>query len=138
MITEEEKRRIEALDLANDPEVGPKPWFAPVKRGTKKQWRLKHRPDGGCVFLTKANHCRLQERFGAEVKPFVCRLFPFVLIPAGNQWRVGMRYSCPSAAANLGRPVVDAEKDLVNLAYLLEHHEGRSADSAPRSPAANR
>ncbi len=134
VITDEEKQRIEALDLANDPEVGPKPWFAPAKRGSKKKWRLKHRPDGGCVFLTKANHCRLQERFGAEVKPFVCRLFPFILIPAGNQWRVGMRYSCPSAAANLGRPVVDAEKDLVNLSYLLERHEGRSADSAPAPP----
>ncbi len=131
VITEEEKVRIEALDLANDPEVAPKPWFAPlVGRGTKK-WTLKHRPDGGCVFLTAGNHCRLQERFGAEVKPFVCRLFPFMLIPAGNQWRVGMRFSCPSAAANAGRPVSNAEKDLVRLSHLLEKHEGRSADSAP-------
>ena len=87
VITDEEKRRIEALDLANDPAVGPKPWFAPVRRGSKKIWRLAHRPDGGCVFLTTENHCRLQERFGPEVKPFVCRLFPFLLIPAGNHWR---------------------------------------------------
>jgi lysine-N-methylase len=130
VITDEEKRRIEALDLANDPEVAPKPWFAPLGRGTKK-WTLKHRPDGGCVFLTTANRCRLQERFGADVKPFVCRLFPFVLIPAGNHWRVGMRFSCPSAAANQGRPVADAEKDLVHLSRLLVQHAGRSADSAP-------
>jgi len=130
VITDEEKRRIEALDLANDPEVAPKPWFAPVGRGSKN-WTLRHRPDGGCVFLTTGNHCRLQERFGADVKPFVCRLFPFVLIPAGNHWRVGMRFSCPSAAANSGRPVADAEKDLVHLSHLLEQHVGRSADSAP-------
>jgi lysine-N-methylase len=130
VITDEEKRRIEALDLADDPEIAPKPWFAPVGRGSKN-WTLKHRPDGGCVFLTSANHCRLQERYGTAVKPFVCRLFPFVLIPAGNHWRVGMRFSCPSAAANLGRPVVDAEKDLVQLSRLLEQHVGRSADSAP-------
>ena len=130
VITDEEKHRIEALDLANDPEVAPKPWFARTRLGSKK-WRLAHRPDGGCVFLTKGNHCRLQERFGAEVKPFVCRLFPFVLIPAGNHWRVGLRFSCPSAAANSGRPVADAEKDLVQLSRLLEQHVGRSADSAP-------
>jgi lysine-N-methylase len=130
VITDEEKHRIEALDLANDPEVAPKPWFAPLGRGTKK-WRLAHRPDGGCVFLTTRNRCRLQERFGAEVKPFVCRLFPFILIPAGDHWRVGMRFSCPSAAANSGRPVADAEKDLVHLSHLLEQHAGRSADSAP-------
>lgn len=130
-ITDEEKHRIEALDLANDPEVAPKPWFAPVGRGSKKKWTLRHRPDGGCVFLTTGNRCRLQERFGADVKPFVCRLFPFVLIPAGNHWRVGMRFSCPSAAANRGRPVVDAEKDLVRLSGLLEQHVGRSGESAP-------
>jgi lysine-N-methylase len=130
VITEEEKHRIEALDLANDPEVALKPWFAPGGRGSKN-WKLTHRPDGGCVFLTAANRCRLQERFGADAKPFVCRLFPFVLIPAGNHWRVGIRFSCPSAAANSGRPVADAEKDLVHLSHLLERHLGRSADSAP-------
>jgi lysine-N-methylase len=130
VITDEEKRRIEALDLANDPEVAPQPWFAPAGPGPGK-WKLTHRPAGGCVFLTTGNRCRLQERFGADAKPFVCRLFPFVLIPAGNHWRVGMRFSCPSAAANRGRPVADAEGDLVHLSRLLERHVGRSADSAP-------
>ncbi len=130
VITDEEKQRIEALDLVNDPEVGPKPWFAPKDRGSRK-WKLRHRPDGGCVFLTAGNRCRIQERFGADAKPFVCRLFPFALIPAGNHWRVGMRFSCPSAAANSGRPLAEAEKDLVQLTRLLEQHVGRSADSAP-------
>ncbi len=130
VVTEAEKHRIEALDLANDTEAAPKPWFAPAGRGSKK-WKLTHRPDGGCVFLTTGNRCRLQERFGADAKPFVCRLFPFVLIPAGNHWRVGMRFSCPSAAANRGRPVADSEKDLVQLSRMLEQHVGRSADSAP-------
>ena len=64
--------------LANDPEVAPKPWFAPAGRGSKK-WRLTHRPDGGCVFLTTGNHCRLQERFGSRGQtvrmPFVS-LYP--------------------------------------------------------------
>jgi lysine-N-methylase len=129
VITEQERQRIEALDLANDPEVAPRPWFARSALGSN-QWRLAHRPDGGCVFLTAGNRCRLEERFGADVKPFVCRLFPFVLIPAGNHWRVGMRFSCPSAAANSGRPVADAEKELLQLSRLLEQHVGRSADSA--------
>ncbi len=41
-----------------------------------------------------------------------------------------MRFSCPSAAANRGRPVADAEKDLVQLSHLLVQHLGRSADKA--------
>lgn len=130
VVTDEEKRRIEALDLVNDAEVAPKPWFERVRRGTAS-WRLAHRPEGGCVFLTSGNRCRIQERFGAGAKPFVCRLFPFVLIPAGNHWRVGMRFSCPSAAANLGRPVADAKDELARLAQMLEQHAARSAESAP-------
>jgi lysine-N-methylase len=130
VISEEEKHRIEALDLAGDPEVAPKPWFARTGGGPGR-WKLRHRPDGGCVFLTAGNRCRLQERFGADAKPFVCRLFPFVLIPAGNHWRVGLRFSCPPAAANEGRPVADAKPELVHLSHLLERHVGRSADSAP-------
>jgi lysine-N-methylase len=130
VITDEEKRRIEALDLANDDEVAPGPWFRRGGRGSGR-WRLAHRRGGGCVFLTAANRCRLQERFGPDTKPFVCRLFPFVLIPAGNHWRVGLRFSCPSAAANSGRRVAESQKDLVQLSLLLEQHEGRSAESAP-------
>ncbi len=129
MVTDEEKARIEGLDLANDTEAGPRPWFAPVSRGAHK-WRLAHRRQGGCVFLTAGNRCRLEERFGADAKPFVCRLFPFILIPAGDHWRVGMRYSCPSAAANSGRPVTDQRKELAELSRLLERHVGRSADTA--------
>ena len=30
VITDLEKQRIEGLDLANDPEIAPKPWFAPL------------------------------------------------------------------------------------------------------------
>ena len=130
MITDEEKRRIEALDLAKDPEVAARPWFASAGKGPGK-WKLRHRPDGSCVFLTAGNRCRIQERYGADAKPFVCRLFPFVLIPADNRWRVGLRFSCPSVAANRGRPVAESDKDLVQLSRLLEKHVGRSADSAP-------
>src|SRR5205823_15073421 len=127
--TDNEKQRIEALDLADDSEIAPKPWFTPTGWGAKS-WSLNHRQDGGCVFLTAGNRCRLQERFGADAKPFVCRLFPFVLIPAGNHWRVGLRFSCPSAAANGGRPLADLEQDLAHLSQLLEQHTGRSVASA--------
>lgn len=130
VVTDDEKQRIEALELVNDPEVAPQPWF--TSRGwDAREWTLNHRSDGRCVFLTSANRCRLQERFGVDAKPFVCRLFPFVLIPAGNHWRVGMRYSCPSAAKNRGPSLADSEKELVHLARLLEQHIGKSAGAAP-------
>ncbi len=75
VVTEEEKQRIEALDLVNDSEIAPKPWFAPLGRGSQK-WTLTHRPDGGCVFLTNGNRCRLPRAFRSARRQTVC--MPFV------------------------------------------------------------
>jgi lysine-N-methylase len=133
VITDEEKQRLEMLDLSGDPEIAAGPWF--VSRGwLAKGWALRRRLDGSCVFLTSANRCRLHERFGAESKPFVCRLFPFILIPAGNHWRVGLRFACPSSAGNNGRPLTDHQSALVQFSHLLEKHVGQTGDSAPTPP----
>jgi lysine-N-methylase len=133
VITDEEKHRLEKLDLAGDAAIAPGPWF--VRRGWwPKQWALRRRSDGSCVFLTSANRCRLHERFGPDAKPFVCKLFPFILIPAGNHWRVGLRFACPSSAGNKGRRLKEHDGELVPLAQMLEKHVGQSAESAPPPP----
>lgn len=134
VITDEEKHHLEALDLAGDAEIAPGPWFVAKGPWWSRHWTLAHRPDGGCVFLTSENRCRLHERFGPEVKPFACRLFPFLLIPAGNHWRIGVRYSCPSAVENKGRSTNAFQSDLGFLAQLLEKHTGRTGESAPPPP----
>jgi lysine-N-methylase len=84
---------------------------------------LNHRPDGACVFLGEQGRCRIHERFGYETKPLPCRLFPFVLIPAGDHWRVGLRFACPSAAANKGRALPAHIKDLRQFADGLARRE---------------
>jgi lysine-N-methylase len=133
-VSDSEKERLEQLGLAGEPDMAPGPWFERKGWGRVGRWVLKRRADGRCVFLSDANRCRLHERFGAEAKPFVCRLFPYLLIPAGDHWRVGLHYACPSAAENKGPPLRQRESDLLRLALLLEQHVGRSADSAPPPP----
>ena len=59
--------------------------------------RLNHRKDGACVFLGENNRCRIHARYGAEAKPLACRLYPFVLVPTGERWRVGLRFACGTA-----------------------------------------
>jgi lysine-N-methylase len=130
VISDEEKRRIEALNLAGDPEIGAGPWFA-RKGWFSDKWTLKHRPEGGCVFLTSANRCRLQERFGPGAKPFACNFFPFLLMPAGDHWRVGLRFSCPSVVASQGRPVSRYQAALAQFAVLLEKHVGQTGENVP-------
>jgi lysine-N-methylase len=137
-LTEEEHQRIVAQgwDVAND--LGGLEPF--VRKGPfwKRRNFLNHRPDGSCVFLGENRRCRIHERFGYETKPLACRLFPFVLIPVSDHWRVGMRYACPSAAANKGRAVGEHSDALNDFAAELAKREGLTAKpdgSLTRPPA---
>lgn len=127
-LTDEERKRIEAQGWDRDRDLdGLEPFvrYGPLGR---RRWRLGQRADGACVFLGENGRCRIHERFGYDTKPLPCRLFPFILIPAGNEWRVGMRYACPSAAGNLGRPLADHDPALNAFADELV----RQAGLAPR------
>jgi lysine-N-methylase len=132
-VTEEERRRIEALGW-EDTDLGKLRRF--VRRGLwwSRQTRLGHRPDGRCVFLSDDNRCRIHERGGAEAKPLACRLFPFVLTPAGNHWRVGLRFACPSAAQGQGRPLPQHENELTQYSRLVERAEEIEAARVPPPP----
>ncbi len=122
-VTDEEKKRIDAQGWDRDKDLG---GFAPfVRHGPPwaRKWRLNHRPDGSCVFLSDKGRCRVHERHGYETKPLPCRLFPFVLIPTGDHWSVGLRYACPSAAANKGRPLPEHDPALKEFAARLAERE---------------
>ncbi len=84
---------------------------------------MNHRADGSCVFLSEQGRCRIHERFGYQAKPLPCRLFPFVLIPVADHWRVGVRFACPSAARSMGRVVSEYDSDLREFAGRLAERE---------------
>jgi lysine-N-methylase len=86
---------------------------------------LAHRADGSCVFLTDAGRCRIHEEFGAEAKPRACQLFPLQVVATDRGGAVTVRRSCPSAAADKGRPL---EQHLPTLRRLLTK---RFADLSP-------
>src|SRR5262245_48105422 len=123
-ITDEERQRIEAQGWANDPVVGGLPLFGWHGPWWDRKPHLNHRADGSCVFLSENGRCRIHERFGYETKPLPCRLFPFVLVPVHDRWRVGMRFACPSAAANKGRPAPKHDEELQQFAEMLAVREG--------------
>ncbi|HEX9048169.1 MAG TPA: YkgJ family cysteine cluster protein [Verrucomicrobiae bacterium] len=82
-------------------------------------WRLGHQPDDACIFLDAAGRCRIHAKFGESEKPLACRLYPFVVHPAGKKLLVGLRFSCPSAGANRGRPMAEQGADVQKLARLF-------------------
>jgi lysine-N-methylase len=97
----------------------------------RQQIFLAHQPDGGCVFLDDQGLCRIHGKFGEAAKPLACRVYPYAFHPRGKELAVSLRFSCPSVARNLGRPVGQQRKDLQTLARLVLP-EGLPVTSPPR------
>jgi lysine-N-methylase len=114
-ITPEEKQRLERQNWTAADGVDPAAMFV----AERQQYRLGHATDGACVFLDAAGSCRIHTKFGEAAKPLACRLYPLVIHPAGNRVAVGLRFSCPSAAANRGLPLSAQAKAIRGLAALV-------------------
>jgi lysine-N-methylase len=122
-VTDAEHSRIEAQGWQEDPAL------TGVKLFARDGWlsgdyRLNQTAEGACVFLDEKGGCRIHAKFGSDAKPLACRLYPFVLVPVGDHWRVGLRYACPSVTADRGRPISAHQAELREYAALLEQREG--------------
>jgi lysine-N-methylase len=117
-VSDAERARIEGQHWDDDPEM--KGVELMVWDRHLGEYRLNHTADGTCVFYGPDGRCRIHAKFGAAAKPMACRIYPFALAPAGDHWRVGMRFSCPSVTANDGRPLSEYTADLREYAELLE------------------
>jgi lysine-N-methylase len=132
-ISPEEQRRIEAQGWEKEPDFQGVPLFLRYGHWWSRRTGLNQHSDGTCVFLSNEGRCRIHERFGPEAKPLPCRLYPFILVPVGNQWRVGLRFACPSAAANRGRRG-DAHLDEIRK-YVGELVTREGLGETPAAPA---
>lgn len=126
-VTAEERKRIESQGWEADPALKDTPYFAADKAG---YW-LNHRPDGACVFLGDDNLCRIHAKFGSAGKPLACRVYPFLLVPAGDHWRVGLRFACPMAAEDNGRPLSAHLPEVREYAAALEADNPAAVDAPP-------
>src|SRR5437763_13239934 len=127
-VTDAERQRILAQGWETDPALRGVPLFVRISRWWQKpRYRLNSRgADEACVFLDERGHCRIHAKFGGPAKPLACQIYPYVLVPAGDHWRVGVRFACPSAADNLGRPLKDQAADLRAFGKALEERESLS------------
>src|SRR4051812_24628032 len=129
-VTAEERARIEGQGWEKQPDFQNVPLFTQ----TGVETHLAHRPDGTCVFLGPDNRCRIHAAHGAAAKPLACRLYPFLLVPAGDHWNVGLRMACPSAAENKGGPLADHLREAREFAALLEAGNAKGVEGAPPPP----
>ncbi len=123
---EEERQRITAQGWHELPEFQGRKLFARLPGG---KIVVAQNSDGACIFLDQNNTCRIHARFGPEGKPFACRPYPFVLLPAGKQARVSLRFDCPSVAGNQGRPLPEHRTEI--QALLARALPPRLAEAEP-------
>ncbi|MCS6849691.1 MAG: YkgJ family cysteine cluster protein [Gemmataceae bacterium] len=128
-VTDHERQRIASLPW--DGVLAETNLFRRHGRWWSRRYQLNHRPDGACVFLSDQGRCLIHERFGSAAKPLACRLYPFVLVPAGATWRVGLRFSCPSVAASHGGPLSRHAADVSACAEELAQRIGDPNVAAP-------
>ena len=128
-VTAAERARIEGQGWDEQPDFQGVPLF--TRRGA--DFHLAHRPDGACVFLGPDNRCRIHAAHGAAAKPLACRIYPFLLVPAGDHWNLGLRLACPTAAENKGGPLADHLREARDFAALLEAG-ARGAEGANPPP----
>jgi lysine-N-methylase len=130
-VTDEERQRIEGQNWQQEPDLAGLQLFIRGGRRRAPDYHLNH-VNGACIFLSAEGRCRIHERFGSAAKPSACRLYPFVLVPVGDHWRVGLRYTCPSSARSQGKPLGEHIDDLRAYATELEKRESvRERDQTP-------
>ncbi len=122
-VTAAEKARLDAQGWDRDPALRGVATTAPDP--ATGEFQLAHRADGACVFLGADNRCRVHAAHGSAGKPMACRVYPFILVPGDGHWRVGLRYACPSAAADHGRPLSAHAAELTEYAGLVEADLGK-------------
>lgn len=83
-------------------------------RQSDKRDLFLRRSEKGCQFLRDDNLCDVQVRFGAAAKPFMCRLFPFLLrqSPSGVQVAVRLGDCLSAPRTSLGTPLGSQHKEL--------------------------
>ena len=97
-------------------------------------YTLAHTAEGACVFLGDDKLCRIHAKFGEPAKPKACRIYPFLLVPVGGQWRVGIRFACPTVTANLGRNLAQHTGAIDEYARLMEADAAEPLDRLPTPP----
>jgi lysine-N-methylase len=100
-----------------------------------KTYTLAKQVDGSCIFLTPEGRCRIHELHGAEQKPSVCRMFPLQPVVVEREKLVTLRRSCPSAAADQGRAVVEQLPEfeaLLDQSHSVAWAAGKVSTAPPK------
>lgn len=133
-VSPSEMKRIEAQGWASEPDLQGVPMFVRTGGWFSTEYQLNHRADGACVLLGADNRCRIHVKHGSAAKPLACRIYPYSLVPVGDHWNLGLRFACPSAVEDRGRPLADHLAEAREYTTMLEAAAGTALVAAPPPP----
>jgi lysine-N-methylase len=133
-VSDEERQRIAAQGWEGEPGFANVPLFKAYGPFWNRSYRLNQKEGDRCIFLDEKGLCKIHARFGFDAKPFACRLYPYILVPHGNHWRVSLRFACPSVAASKGKPLAEQTADLNAAGAEMEQWRSRPGSPRPDGP----
>ncbi len=93
--------------------------FVPLPSSDGEPMYLLRPRGGNCSYLDSDGKCLVHKELGEDLKPSVCRMFPFRGVKTATGWDVGISLSCPTAAAGNGPDVQpEARRTLSSLRVL--------------------
>ena len=120
----ERLKRLEWSGTGRDPDQFFVDWDdAPLAPGTPgKDVFLRRVAGKRCQFLRDDELCEVHARFGAQAKPLMCRMFPYLYraTPTGISVRVRLSDCASSSVASRGLPVLEQRPDLTAMLAELE------------------
>lgn len=79
---------------------------------------LEKREDGKCAFLSSENRCIVHEKLGCEMKPSMCRLFPYTFTGTPDGVYCSISFASTATLFNQGE-LLDSESEELNKKYEL-------------------
>ncbi|MCE9545876.1 MAG: YkgJ family cysteine cluster protein, partial [Planctomycetia bacterium] len=113
-LSDDDLQKLRDQRWEDEPEIGGRSFLVRDASAAGGR-RLAQLADGTCVFFTAEGRCRIHEKFGAEAKPLVCRLFPLQVIPHGKDAVLTLRRACPTAAVDAGRQLAEHLPEIERL-----------------------
>lgn len=131
-VTRDERDAIIAGFTALDDQAGSDPSnFIPLPTGDGDPQYLLRPRDGHCSYLGDDGLCRVHAVLGVDVKPSVCRMFPFRGVRTPQGWDLGMSLSCPTVASGGGPDPTEEVQRTLGPLRVLSNSLSRVPDEIP-------
>lgn len=121
-VTREERDAIlRGFSNLEEPKDGSDPSnFLPLPTGDGRELYVLRPRNGFCSYLDRDGLCRVHKHLGVDMKPAVCRMFPYKLTRTPDGWDAGLSLTCPTVAAGRGGDPIPEAQDKVDALPIFQ------------------